>query len=130
MAAIDDPPVVLVSQDLLRTSRIALLARGAGVRLRVAAQPPIPLEAAMVIVDCNGHPAEAVAAIGRSVAANPACPVVAVVPHQDLATRRAARAAGAARCVANSALDTVLRSMLVAAAPGGRVPTTGAGATG
>ncbi len=88
------------------------MARGAGVALLTAGAPPVPAEAAAVVLDCNEGGGARVALIAGLVAESPDRPVLAVLPHRDQATRRAALAAGARRCIPNSALETVLPRLL------------------
>jgi len=107
-----DLPVALVSTDLWLQSRVAALARGAGTALCVVARPPVPGAAALVLVDCNERQEERVALIAGLVAEAPGRRVAAILPHKDVQTQAAARAAGACRCVPNSALATVLPRMM------------------
>ncbi|HUY96375.1 MAG TPA: hypothetical protein VMW47_01915 [Verrucomicrobiae bacterium] len=113
------PAITLVSTDLWLQSRVAAVARGAGAVLGSVAGPPVPADAVLVAVDCNHHQAERLAVIAALIADHPDRQVLAILPHRDLVTRRAARAAGAHRCVPNSALDAVLPGILArASGPG------------
>lgn len=102
------PIVLVLADDLIWSSRLTSIVGRAGGAARTVAGKAALAQAlagpaarpALVIVDLGGRRYDGVAAIAAAHAAG--VPVIAIGPHEDVALRRRALAAGARRVYANS----------------------------
>lgn len=93
------PRIAVVADDLMWATRLAEAVRRAGGE-PVAVRAPAGVDAGLagaagVIVDTAVRACDALAVLRSAAAAG--VPAIAVAPHEDVALRRAARAAGAAK---------------------------------
>ncbi|HVA85466.1 MAG TPA: hypothetical protein VNF73_03995 [Candidatus Saccharimonadales bacterium] len=96
-----DPPVTVLADDLIWSTRLVALLRSLGVPARTAASlaafdRAVP-SGGSVIVDLTARAYDGIEAIG--LAASRGANVLCLAQHDDVATRRAALEAGAARVV-------------------------------
>ena len=102
------PLVIIVADDLIWSSRLAsIVARAGGWARTVAGEAAVddafagPAgRPALVIVDLGGRRYDGVAAVAAARSAG--VPAIAIGPHEDVALRKRALAAGARRVYANS----------------------------
>lgn len=118
--------VGLVSGDLMVGSRLAALARGSGFTLQTVRPGAALTNVDLLLVDLNHDPEGQIALMAGVLAESPRIAAVCFGPHVQLTQLKPqARAAGAQRCVANSALLLAVDKAVVAigqrqaAAPGG-----------
>ncbi len=100
------PGLAVLADDLIWATRLASIARAAGAAPTVVATAELFADALRgadaALVDLSLRRADPIVAVADAAAAG--VPVVAVGPHEDLAARKRALAAGAARVYAYSKL--------------------------
>ncbi len=107
--------VGLVSGDLMVVSRLAALARGFGFTLQTVRPGAVITSLDLLLVDLNRDPEGQIALLAGLLAKRPGIAAVCFGPHLQLAQLKPrARAAGAQRCVANSALLLAVEKAVVA----------------
>jgi len=109
-----DRYLLVVTRDLMLQSRVVAAARSGHLPVRTIAGPPAPPGAALALVDCNEPGPARLDAISVLRRDHPALRILAVCAHVDRARRAAALAAGADRCVTNSALVGVVTRSVTA----------------
>lgn len=119
------PPAVtqvgLVSGDLMVMSRLASLARGSGFTLQSVRTEAAARDLDLLLVDLNRDPEGQIELLGRLLAGHAGLRALCFGPHlQLLELKPRARAAGAERCVANSALLSVVERVVKTANPRAR----------
>jgi hypothetical protein len=112
----EQPTVLIFCPDVMFASRIQNLARHAGVRSAMV-RPGQSARGGELLVASFGSGAGWEQAIAE--AAEAGIPVIAFGPHVDSESRRAAKAAGALRVLANGNLDRALLPVLNEMAAGG-----------
>ncbi|MHB1526440.1 MAG: hypothetical protein ACYCZN_09195 [Candidatus Dormibacteria bacterium] len=110
--------VGLLSRDLMVLSRLASLARGSGFTMRSVLTEEGADGLDLLLVDLNADPEAQIERLGRLLVGQTGLRAVCFGPHLQLAgLRPRARAVGAERCVANSALLRLVEKMVKGAAP-------------
>ncbi len=107
--------VGLVSGDLMVVSRLTALARGLGFTLQTVRPGAAITHLDLVLVDLNRDPEGQIVRLAGLLAERPGIAALCFGPHLQLAQLKPrARAAGAQRCVANSALLLAVDKAVVA----------------
>ena len=138
------PAVIILADDLIWSTRLTALLRSIGMAARTVASLPafdLALPAGRsAIVDLTARGYDGIEAVGLAAARGAS--ILCLVQHDDLATRRAALAAGATRVVPYRTMhehgpETLRRWLATAAEPANEtdaapaaVPAAGRGRTG
>ncbi len=110
--------VGLLSRDLMVLSRLASLARGSGFTMRSVRTEEGADDLDLLLVDLNADPEAQIERLGRLLIGHTGLRAVCFGPHLQLAgLRPRARAVGAERCVANSALLRLVEKMVQVTTP-------------
>jgi len=96
--------ILAIVSDLMLASRVQESLRAAGHEVSVASSIPDPVEAEAIVCDLD--------AVDPREAANAAIPVLGFYSHVDVATRRAAEAAGIDRVVPRSRMARELPELV------------------
>jgi len=113
-ASTEDAPVAaLLCADLMFAVQLQNMARAAGLRpLLLRAGARLPDDAAVLVVNVGERAGPQAWEASMREAASNGIPIIAFGPHMDAESRRAAKAAGASRVLANSNLARDLPTIL------------------